>query len=99
MAKSKEEIIEDIEGHMAKRGGDIDDWYVGIAADPSERLFDEHLVDKKKGAWIYRTASSDSVARTIEKYFLDMGARGGTGGGDEESTAVYAYKITSSTRE
>ena len=54
---------------------------------------------KKNGAWIWRTASSDSVARDIEKHFLDKGAQGGSGGGDEESTAVYAYKITSSTRE
>ena len=99
MAKSKDEIIEDIEGHMVKRGGDIDDWYVGIAAKPRERLFDDHSVDEKNGVWIHRRASSDSVARDVEKHFLDQGAKGGTGGGDEESTAVYAYKITSSTQE
>ena len=48
MAKSKQEIIKDIEGYIAKRVGDIDDWYVGIAANPRERLFDDHSVDEKK---------------------------------------------------
>ena len=99
MAKSKKEIIKDIEGHMAERGGDIDDWYVGIAAKPRERLFDDHSVDEDSGAWIHRRASSDSVAREIEKHFLDKGAQGGAGGGDEDTTAVYAYKITRGTRE
>ena len=99
MAKSKKEIIKDIQGLMTKRGGDMDDWYVGIAAKPRERLFDDHSVDEDKGAWIHRRASSDSVARDIEKHFLDKGARGGRGGGDENSTAVYAYKITWGTRE
>jgi len=99
MAKSKQQIIKNIEDHMAKRGGDIGDWYVGIAANPRERLFDDHSVDEKNGVWIYDTASSDSVARDIEKHFLDKGAQGGSGGGDEASTAVYAYKITLSTRE
>lgn len=99
MTKNKEEIIQDIEDHMAKRGGDIDDWYVGVAAKPRERLFDDHSVDEDKGVWIHRRASSDRVARDIEKHFLDKGAEGGTGGGNEDSTAVYAYKITRRTRE
>ena len=99
MPKSKKEIIKDIEDHMAKRGGAIGKWYVGIAANPRERLFDDHSVDEENGVWIHSRASSDSVARDIEKYFLDKGAQGGAGGGDEDSTAVYAYRITLSTRE
>ena len=97
--KKRKEIIKDIKGRMAKCGGDIDDWYVGIAAKPKKRLFDDHSVDKDSGAWIWRRASSDRVARKIEKYFLDQGAQGGTGGGDEDTTAVYAYKITSNTQQ
>ena len=94
MAKSKREIIEDIRGYITKRGGCINGSCVGIAAKPVERLFNDHSVDNEKDAWIYRTASSDSVARRIEKYFLDQGAKGGTGGGDDKSKAVYAYKIS-----
>lgn len=99
MAKNKEAIIQDIEDYMAKHGGDIDDWYVGVAAKPRERLFDDHSVDEDKGAWIHRRASSDGLARDIEKHFLDKGAEGGTGGGNEDTTAVYAYQITWHTQE
>lgn len=80
MAKSKQEIIGDIQSHITKRGGGMGGWYVGIAAKPEERLFDDHSGDKEKDAWIYCPASSSSVARDIEKHFLDKGADGGTGG-------------------
>ena len=99
MAKSKKEIIEEIESHITDRGGGFRGWYVGIAAKPKERLFDGHSVDKEKDSWIYRTASSDSVARDIEKHFLDKGAKGGAGGGDEDSKSVYAYRISPRTWE
>ena len=93
MAKSKKQIISDIEDFMTKWGGDIDDWYVGIAAQPRERLFDDHAVDEHNDPWIFRTASSDGVARDIERHFLDKGATGGEGGGSADTKAVYAYKI------
>ena len=99
MAKSKKEIIEEIQSYITKCGGGFAKWYVGIAADPKERLFDDHSVDKEKDAWIYCTASSSKVARKIEKHFLDEGADGGTGGGSEDTKSVYAYKISSRTDE
>ena len=99
MAKSKKEIIGEMESHITDCGGGIGRWYVGIAAKPEDRLFDDHSVDKEKDAWIYRTASSDSIARDIEKHFLDKGAKGGAGGGDKDSKSVYAYRISSRTRE
>ena len=99
MAKSEKEIIGDIQSYITKGGDGIKSWYVGIAAKPKERLFDGHSVDKKKDLWICRTASSSDVARKIEKHFLDKGAQGGTGGGDDDSKSVYAYRISWRTRE
>ena len=99
MAKTKSEIIADIEEHIESRGGELDEWYVGIAAKPRERLFDDHSVDEENGKWVFQRASSSAVARDIEKHFLDGGAKGGPGGGDEDTEFVYAYKITSDTIE
>ena len=99
MTNSKNEIIGDIESHITKRGGGIAAWYVGIAARPRDRLFNDHSVDEENDAWIFRTAVSSSVAREIEQHFLNKGARGGTGGGGFDSKAVYAYRINSHTRE
>lgn len=99
MANGEQEIIDEIENYITGRGGGIRDWYVGIATKPRERLFNDHSVDEKQDSWIYRTASSDRVARDIEKYFLNRGAEGGTAGGDEDSKSVYAYRISWHTRE
>lgn len=99
MAKSKSQIIADIEEHIEDRGGELDQWYVGIAAKPRERVFSDHAVDEKTGKWIWRRASSSAVAREIEKHFLELGAAGGTGGGNDETEFVYAYRITPDTVE
>ena len=99
MAKSKKDIIDEIQSYITEWGGGIKKWYVGIAADPEDRLFDDHSVDKKKDAWIYCPASSSKIAREIEEHFLDKGADGGTGGGSKNTKFVYAYKISSRTNE
>ena len=93
MAKSKQEIIDDIKGHISKGGGGYRAWYVGISKDASDRLFSGHKVKEEGDWWIYRTASSAKIAREIEDYFVNtLGADGGPGGGAEDAKQVYAYK-------
>ena len=99
MAQSKKEIIKEIRSYITECGGSIKKWYVGIAADPEERLFDDHSVDEEKDFWICCTASSNTVARDVEKHFLAKGAAGGTGGGSKATKSVYAYRISSRTNE
>ena len=86
MVKKKNEIIAAIEEHMASRGGELHEWYVGIATKPRERLFDNHSVDEDNGHWIFVPATSSAVARAAEKYFLDRGAQGGPGSGIPSSS-------------
>ena len=69
-------------------------WYVGVAADPNERL-SEHGVQEDDW-WIVRRLASAEAAQRVAEGLLKAGCdglpvRGGSGGGDEESTAVYAY--------
>ncbi len=90
-------IIKEIEDYISRCGGSFSSWYIGIAEDPKDRLFNEHNVSEKNGSWIYRPTSSSATARNIEKYFLDLGMYGGSGGGDYLSKAVYCYKKTYST--
>jgi len=95
MAKSKQEIIDDVTNHF--KGKVYKDCYVGITSDVDSRLFGDHNVSKEKGHWIYRPTSSDNEAREIEQHFLDKGMDGGSGGGGEDSKIVYAYKKTTTT--
>lgn len=94
MAQSKDVIIKEIMDHMnnsCPNNTPFKKLYIGIAADARDRLFKDHAVDREKDIWIYRTASSDDVAREIEKFFLDKGFDGGPGGGDKNSKMVYCF--------
>jgi len=93
------QVAAEIDAHIRKCGGAYSAWYVGIASDPRERLFAGHKVRENGDAWIHRDAGSSSAARRIEQHFLGKGCRGGGGGGDASSRHVYAYKVTSLTKE
>jgi len=98
MAKTKSEIKQEIKDYIDQNGGSYKSWYVGIAKDPKDRLFNEHSVRKDEDCWIFRTAVDSDTARDIEKYFVnDLGMDGGTGGGDEDAKSDYAYKKNSHT--
>lgn len=75
-------------------------WYVGIATNPRSRLFRDHYVDERNGQWIYNTnPMSETDARDTEAYLLKIYPFKGDVGGGEHPQYVYAYKITSSTRQ
>ena len=100
MASTKDQVIADIDVYVANNGANLQQWYVGISAMPRNRLFNDHSVQENGDAWIYREATSSTVAREVETYFVDVkGAQGGGGGGDHNSRSVYAYKIKPHTRE
>lgn len=92
-------IIDDFESFLNQRGGNYEKFCVGITNDPGRRLHDtgEHNVSKL-GEYLYKKAGDAEAARQIEKYFIDQGCTGGTGGGDENSEWVYIYLKTSHTR-
>lgn len=97
--KTKSEIVAEITAHISKSGSQYSEWYSGIAADAESRLFDDHNVSREGAWWIYRKANSDDEAREAEAELLELGCKGGGGGGDEDTVFVYAYKITSTTKE
>ncbi len=100
MPEKASNIIQEVDGYIKKGGRPYGDWYVGITDNPIRRLFLEHNVSRETGQWIYREAYSDTSAREVESFFLDYkGTQGGPGGGDENSRFVYAYRITSATKE
>lgn len=93
MAKSKQEIINDINAYMQKGGGEYRSWYVGVSKDARDRLFNGHQVKENGDWWIYSQASSSQVAREVEDYYVNrLRTDGGPGGGDNTADYVYAYK-------
>ena len=95
-----EEIVADIEDHVAVCGGDWWQWYVGIAADVEYRLFSDHRVCRDEDAWICVPARTSRTARKAEAYLIEEhGAQGGPGGGDANTRTVYAYRTADHTVE
>lgn len=86
-----QQIVVDFSSYISQNGNIFSQWYIGITADINQRLFTEHLV-QQTDIWIHSPADTNEVARSVEKYFLDRGCDGDTGGGDFASTYVYAYK-------
>jgi hypothetical protein len=98
--KDAKTIVAEIVQHVKDCGGEFSRWYVGIASDANQRLFGDHNVNKNTDSWIYREAQNSDTARAIEEHIIETyKTKGDTGGGDNTTKYVYAYKITSSTRE
>lgn len=91
-----QKIIQDFQNYMDNVGDRCPDWYVGITSDPKQRLFGDHGVDEQYG-WIHAPGDTNEIARSVEKYFLALGCDGDTGGGDNSSKVVYAYRKNSHT--
>ena len=85
---------------VQNNGGVYSNGYVRIASDIEQRLFGAHNVDKKKGQWAWARCENADSARDDENYFVDtLGTHGGPGGGEDTSKYVYAYRITSDTKQ
>jgi len=76
------QVITAFNTYMGAPSVSYNDWYVGVAADPQKRLFNDHAVNKQLDPWIFDTCSSSWEAREIEQYFIGQGSKGGPGGGD-----------------
>ena len=99
MAETNKKILSDIIDYIGKCGGNYREWYAGIASNARTRLFDDHNVDEKNGNWIFSPAETSNDARAIERVLVEnYGTDGGSGGGDENTNKVYAYKKTCSTK-
>ena len=85
-------IANQIQIHADKEGSGYHQWYCGIAADPDQRLFDEHNVPRGEGKawWIQKNAGSEQIARDTENYLIGLGFDGAAGGGDYSTIHVYA---------
>ena len=89
-------LVKRIRTYMSKFEGDYSDWYVGIAKDVDEELFEQHKVDEN-GIWISFGADTDDIAKEVEKYFLDKDTDGNPVKLEENVRIVYAYKKNSAT--
>jgi len=65
-------------------------WTIGITNNPDERRAKHDAENKNTKYWMYWAADNETIARNVEKHFLDKGVQGGAGGG-ENPTYVYIF--------
>ena len=95
-----QEIIDAINAHLQKSfKNKWNDFYVGITDNIDERLHGFHKVPKEGHWYRWCKADSEQIARDVEKYFLEKGMDGDTGGGDSDTVFVYCYEIGYDTKE
>ena len=71
MRFSDKEIIEDIQTHMRKFGGEPGEWRVGTAEDARAPFFRRHQVADLGDKLIYREAYTASVAEEVVDHLVN----------------------------
>ena len=89
-------IEQAIDSLIKNSGEEYREWYVGLAINPRQQLFNVHHVSEKSGTWVYKDAGCETAAREIEAIFLKKGCKGGTIKKDS-SRHIYVFKMTRNT--
>ena len=85
------DIITDLQGFIQRHSNTPQEWYVGLASDAEEMLFNHHKVHRHIDSWIYRMADSSEVARHAHDACLQWECDGEKYPNDFVGTFVYAY--------
>ena len=99
MMYAEQKIMCEVALHMSKSGGNYQDWYAGVAADPKARLFNDHGIKENGDEWICRQCVNAASARAIERYFIKKGCKGSPVDEEQSTQFFYAYKIEPHTRQ
>jgi hypothetical protein len=73
MAIAREEIIEDLELHIRKSGGELSDWCVGTAKDARAPFFERHLAAELGDGLSYREAYTTIAAAEVIEHLVNKG--------------------------
>ena len=65
-------------------------WTVGITDDLVRRKGEHETAGENVKYWHDWKADTETIARSVESYFIDKGMKGGAGGGDHP-TYVYIF--------
>jgi hypothetical protein len=98
MTMSRQEIIEDLEAHIRKLGGEPSEWAVGTAPDGRGPFFRHHLEADAGDGLVYREAISRHAALAIRNHFFkDWGLELDLDDVPEPGNIVFVYRKTAPT--
>jgi hypothetical protein len=71
MAITREEMIEDLELHMRKSGGELSAWCVGTAKDARAPFFQRHVTAELDDGLAYREAYTAGAADAVIEHLVN----------------------------
>lgn len=86
-------VVREIREYIIGQGDDWENWYIGIAVDPSDRLSDDHLIKFGQDRWFCREAFTPDEAREAKaKLVGDYAADSDETLDEKAGRFVYAYR-------
>lgn len=64
--RTAQEIIDEIIRYVRNQGGVFSEWYVGVASDPAQKLFESHGVNEYN--WTYLPCGDEGTAQFIQSH-------------------------------
>ena len=93
MAITREEIIDDLELHIRKSGGEHSDWSVGTAKDARAPFFQRHAAVELDDGLAYRYAYTTNAAVDVVDHLVNKcGLRLDREAVAEPGTIVFVYR-------
>ena len=93
MAMSRADIIEDLELHIRRSGGELGGWWAGTAKDAHAPFFERHLVAELGDGLSYREAyTTNAAAEVIEHLVNQDGLRVDRDSVPEAGKIVFVYR-------
>jgi hypothetical protein len=83
---NQNELIQSIKTKVGS--SNYSNWVIGVTDDPITRRQQHEKIGNNVRFWSHWKTDSEKTGRDIEKYFLDLGMKGDTGGG---GSAGYVY--------
>ena len=98
MPLNHSEIIEEIEGHIRRFGGEQSEWCVGTAKDARAPFFRRHLAADLGDGLIYREAFTTTAADQVIDHLVNAcGLRPDRDAAPEPGKIVFVYRQTQDT--
>ena len=72
MAMSRADIIEDLELHIRRSGGELGGWWAGTAKDAHAPFFERHLAVELGDGLSYREAYTTSAAAEVVEHLVNQ---------------------------
>lgn len=99
MVRSVQQIKYEVLAYIREFGGRYEEWVLGVADRPRERMTETHGVDLAADIWLYKQATTPRACATVLGFFERLGVQiAGPAPDDPDWDCVYLFRLAPHTR-